>query len=75
MDANGNQLAADISGKGVVDFIESAVQEGVKRIIADGGATEVFTVSLTGITLTAGAQTALIDELTSDPLVSSLTFS
>lgn len=73
-DVNGNDLLADISGVNVVDFIESAVQEGVKRIIANNGAAESFTVSITGITLTAGAQTSLSDRFTSDPLVNSLTF-
>jgi hypothetical protein len=74
-DSAGNQLLVDINGANVVNFIEGSVQAGVKRIIANGGAAEAFTVSLTGITLTAGAQTQLIDRLTSDPLVSGLTFS
>lgn len=74
-DSEGNQLLVDINGANVVDFIEGAVQAGVRKIIASGGAAEAFNVSLTGITLTAGAQTMLSDKLSSDPLVSSLTFS
>ncbi|KAF0816574.1 hypothetical protein KIS4809_4641 [Bacillus sp. ZZV12-4809] len=73
-DSAGNQLLVDINGANVVNFIEGAVQAGVRKLIANGGAAEAFNVSLTGITLTAGAQTMLVDKLTSDPLISSLAF-
>lgn len=73
---NGKRYAVDTVGMNPVDFIEVAIKEAVKTIIANHGAAEAITVTLpVEIILSAGLQTHLIDKFTSDPLVSSLTFS
>jgi len=74
-DADGNQLAVDIAGKAVVDFVEYAIQQGIAKILANGGNAEAFTVNMPAeIVLSAGLQTHLSDKYSADPVVSSLAF-
>lgn len=74
-DNAGNQLAVNISGANPVDFIEVAVQEAVKGLIANNGAADDVTVSLPSeIVLSAGLQTSLSDKLSADPFVNSVVF-
>lgn len=73
---NGKQYAVDSIGMNPVDFIEVAVKEVVKTIIANNGANEAITVNLPAeIVLSAGLQTHISEKFMADPLVTSLTFS
>ena len=72
---NGKQLAVDLGGKAIVNFIEHAIQQGIGQIIANGGTAESFTITLPSeVTLEAELNTVLTQKYEADPLVSSLTF-
>ncbi|CAN7227138.1 hypothetical protein [Rossellomorea sp. LjRoot5] len=74
-DGNGEYLSNDISGNNVVDFVENAIQEGIKQIIAKDASAEAFTVDLpAGIVLGAELSAILVQKFEADPLVSSLAF-
>jgi hypothetical protein len=74
-DDNGMQLASDLTGMPVVEFIEVAVQDVVKQTIAGNGLAQDITVNLPAeIVLSAGLQTSLSDKFIADPLVNSVVF-
>ncbi|MCM3732354.1 hypothetical protein M3196_11845 [Fictibacillus nanhaiensis] len=74
-DNNGMQLASDLTGMSIVDFIEVAIRDVVKQTIAGHGLAQDITVNLPAeIVLSAGLQTHLSDKFTADPLVNSVVF-
>ncbi|WP_227396708.1 hypothetical protein [Jeotgalibacillus aurantiacus] len=74
-DAEGRDIHTEISTVNPVHFIEKAVTEVVKAMVANGQAADDFTIELPAeITLTAELQAHIADKLASDPKVASVVF-
>jgi hypothetical protein len=74
-DSEGNQVATSIATVNPVDFIEHAINEVVRGVVAGNKAAQNITVNLPSeIVLGAEVQSSLVAKATVDPHVNSLTF-